>query len=203
MILYTIGHGNRTTNEFINLLKENNIAQLVDVRTSPYSRYNPQFNKENLDLFLKENKIKYIYKGKQLGGRPADPSCYKNHKIPEGEADYLHEVDYPAIMKKDWFIKGIDHLLDLAQEETTATMCSEEDPANCHRHHLIAKYLLEEFPGDVEVLHIRAAGVVIPANQIHKSVNDKKPEQKTLFIKRRHEAISISFVDLFYTIIFV
>jgi uncharacterized protein (DUF488 family) len=181
MIIYTIGHGNRTENEFMNLLRENNITQLVDVRTSPYSRYNPQFNKENLEFFLKGNNIQYIFKGKQLGGRPTDPTCYKSHKLPEGEADYLHEVDYPAIMKKDWFIKGIDHLLDLAQEGTTAIMCSEEDPANCHRHHLIAKYLLEEFAGDVEVLHIRDTGVVFNANQIHKSVNEKKAEQKPLF----------------------
>ncbi len=181
MVLYTIGHGNRTTNEFISLLKENNVIIVVDVRTSPYSRYNPQFDKENLDFFLKQNKIQYIFKGKQLGGRPTDPSCYKSRKVPEGEADYLHEVDYPAIMKKDWFIKGIDHLLDLAQEGTTAILCSEEDPANCHRHHLIAKYLLEAFPGDVEVLHIREAGLVFNAKQIHKSVNEKKAEQKPLF----------------------
>jgi uncharacterized protein (DUF488 family) len=181
MILYTIGHGNRTTNEFINLLKENGVTQLVDVRTSPYSRYNPQFNKENLEFFLKENEIQYIFKGKQLGGRPSDPTCYKSHKVPEGEADYLHEVDYPAIMKKDWFVKGIDHLLDLTQEGTTAILCSEEDPANCHRHHLIAKYLLNEFAGDVEVLHIREAGVVYNASQIHKSVSEPKAEQKSLF----------------------
>ena len=181
MIIYTIGHGTRTTTEFINLLKENKVTQLVDVRTSPYSRYNPQFNKENLEIFLKDNKIRYVFKGKQLGGRPSDPACYKNHKVPEGETNYLHEVDYPAIMKKDWFIKGIEHLLDLTQEETTAIMCSEEDPANCHRHHLIARYLLDEFAGEIEVLHIREAGVVFNANQIHKSVNDKKPEQGTLF----------------------
>jgi uncharacterized protein (DUF488 family) len=181
MLLYTIGHGNRNTTEFIGLLKENNITQLVDVRSAPYSRYNPQFNKETIEFFLKENNILYIYKGKQLGGRPTDPSCYKNHQVPEGEADYLHEVDYPAIMKKDWFIKGIDHLLELAENGATAILCSEEDPANCHRHHLIAKYLLAEFPGDIEVLHIRAAGVVFNANQIHKSVNEIKGEQKPLF----------------------
>lgn len=181
MIIYTIGHGNRTLNELIGLLKENSITQLVDVRSAPYSRFNPQYNKENLEFTLKENGILYIYKGKQLGGRPTDPGCYKSHKVPEGETDYLHEVDYPAIMKKDWFIKGIDHLLELAEAETTAILCSEEDPANCHRHHLIAKYLLENFPGDVEVLHIREAGVVYSPNQIHKSVNEKKAEQKPLF----------------------
>lgn len=181
MIIYTIGHGNRTTSELISLLKESGVTQVVDVRTSPYSRHNPQFNKENLEFFLKNDQIIYVFKGKQLGGRPSDPSCYKSHKIPEGDVDYLHEVDYPAIMKKDWFIKGIDHLLELAEQETTAIMCSEEDPSNCHRHHLIAKYLLAEFDGDIEVMHIREAGVVFNAKQIHKSVDEKKAEQGSLF----------------------
>jgi uncharacterized protein (DUF488 family) len=67
MIIYTIGHGNRTTSEFIDLLKENNVTQLVDVRTSPYSRYNPQFNKENLGFFLKENDIQYIFNREAQG----------------------------------------------------------------------------------------------------------------------------------------
>jgi uncharacterized protein (DUF488 family) len=52
MILYTIGHGNRSTSELISLLKENGVTQVVDARTSPYSRHNPQFNQENLEFFL-------------------------------------------------------------------------------------------------------------------------------------------------------
>jgi uncharacterized protein (DUF488 family) len=180
-VIFTIGHGNRTSNELIGLLKENHIACLVDVRTSPYSRFNPQYNKETLAFFLKENQIDYYFKGKQLGGRPADPSCYKSRKIPEQEIDYLHEVDYPEIMKKDWFLKGVDHLLDLANKQTTAILCSEEDPANCHRHHLITKFLLDNYEGEVEVFHIREAGVVFNARQIHKSVAGDKAEQKPLF----------------------
>jgi uncharacterized protein (DUF488 family) len=179
--LHTIGHGNRSLSEFTHLLKENGIDLVVDVRSSPYSRYNPQYNKENLEFSLKEVNIQYIFKGKQLGGRPTDPSCYKSRTIPSEETDYLHEVDYREVMKRDWFRKGIDHLLELAQEVSVAIMCSEEDPAHCHRHHLIAKFIMESFPEDVEVFHIREDNVVFNANQIQKSVSEEKGQQRPLF----------------------
>ena len=78
---------------------------------------------------------------------------------PEG-TDYLHEVDYPEVMRRDWFIKGIQRLLAIADEQTTAIVCSEENPAECHRHHLIAKYLFQEYP-DIDVRHIPGDGNII------------------------------------------
>jgi uncharacterized protein (DUF488 family) len=101
----------------ISLLKENGITLLADVRSAPYSRFNPQFNKEDLEFSLRSAGIAYVYKGKQLGGRPTEPSCYKSQKLPAEDADYFFEVDYPEVMKKDWFLKGIDHLFDLMQVE--------------------------------------------------------------------------------------
>ena len=95
MKLYTIGHSNHSIEKFASLLDENGIALLVDVRTAPYSRYNPQFNKENLAHALSEHWIEYAYAGKFLGGRPSDPTCYKDAKLPEEGAHYLHLVDYP------------------------------------------------------------------------------------------------------------
>lgn len=89
-----------------------------------------------------------------VGGRPSDPSCYRSGALPPEGADHLHEVDYRAIMGKDWFREAIDRLLEIACEQTTAIMCSEEDAARCHRHHLIARYLLDEHP-EIDVRHIR------------------------------------------------
>ena len=155
MKLLTIGHGNSSLEVFIRLLDDNGIVLLIDVRTSPYSRYNPQFNKENLESALSQHDIQYAHAGRYLGGRPSDPTCYKSRALPEEGADYLHEVDYPEVMKRAWFIGGICRLLELADEQTTAIMCSEEDPAQCHRHHLIAKYLMTEHP-EVPVRHIRS-----------------------------------------------
>lgn len=181
MRLYSIGHGNHSLDKLISLLDENGVALLVDVRSAPYSRYNPQFNKENLERTLPEHYIEYSFAGRYLGGRPHDPSCYKSGQLPGEGADYLHEVDYPEMMKRPWFQKAIQQLLQLADEQTTAILCSEEDPARCHRHHLIARYLMAEHP-EVEVRHIRGDGVVYGAGSILASV-DARPsaEQLSLF----------------------
>jgi uncharacterized protein (DUF488 family) len=92
----------------------------------------------------------------------------------------LHEVNYSEVMKRPWFIQGIHRLLELAAEQPAAIMCSEEDPAHCHRHHLIAKYLLKEHP-EVEVRHIRGDGTVYGARSIKSSVDEPPAEQLKLF----------------------
>jgi len=180
MKLLTIGHSNHPIEKFIRLLEDNGVMTLVDVRTAPASRYNPQFNKEMLAASLDAKYIQYVFAGKFLGGRPSDPSCYKSRVMPAEGADYLHEVDYPAVMKKEWFIKGILRLLELADEQTTAIMCSEEDPAQCHRHHLIAKYILREHP-EVKVVHVRGNGDTFGAASLLVSVDEVAAEQLSLF----------------------
>lgn len=180
MKLFTIGHSNHAIERFIQLLQDNGIQQVVDVRSAPYSRFNPQFNRDFLESALKRRQIGYIYAGKRLGGRPNDPSCYKSHKLPAEETDYLHEVDYPEVMRKQWFQKGIHQLLALAEEHSTAILCSEEDPAQCHRHHLVARCLLDGYP-EVTVQHIRGDGTVFNARSLLKSVNDAQGEQLSLF----------------------
>jgi uncharacterized protein (DUF488 family) len=180
MKLYTIGHSNHSIERLIQLLDDNGIMLLVDVRSAPYSRYNVQFNKENLASILPQHEIEYAYAGKYLGGRPYDPSCYKSQRMPEEGTDYLHEVNYPEVMKRNWFVQGINRLLELADEKTTAIMCSEEDPAQCHRHHLIAKYIMAKYP-EVDVQHIRGDGTVFGAKSIQMSVNEPPTEQLPLF----------------------
>ena len=180
MKLFTIGHSNHAIERFAQLLQDNGIQQLVDVRSAPYSRFNPQYNRDFLESALKRRKIEYFYEGKRLGGRPNDPSCYKSHKLPAEETDYLHEVDYPEVMRKEWFLKGIQQLLALAEAGTTTILCSEEDPAMCHRHHLITRFLLESYP-EMTIQHIRGDGTVFNARSLLKSVNDQPGEQLTLF----------------------
>lgn len=181
MKLFTIGHSNHSLEKLLRLFDDNGIELLVDVRTAPYSRYNAQFNRESLEAALVRHGIEYAYAGKYLGGRPTDPTCYKSRTLPAEGTDYLHEVDYPEVMRREWFIKGMDRLLELADERRTAIMCSEEDPAACHRHHLIAAYLMDEHP-HVEVQHIRADGSVYGARCILTSVDDGPAgEQLSLF----------------------
>jgi len=83
-------------------------------------------------------------------------------------------------MQRDWFCKGIDRLLELADEQTTAILCSEENPAQCHRHHLIAKYLMAEHP-EVKVMHIRGDGTAYGAASITETVEAPDGEQLSLF----------------------
>jgi uncharacterized protein (DUF488 family) len=165
MELYTIGHSNRPVDEFIRLLVGHAVTHLVDVRSRPYSRFHPQFNKTVLPQALLAYGIAYTWAGEALGGRPKDPLCYIHHAISSKPEEYLHEVSYPEVMQRPWFVEGIHNLLKLAGENTTCIMCAEKDPARCHRHHLIARYLLQRYP-NMTVWHILSDGSLINAASI-------------------------------------
>jgi uncharacterized protein (DUF488 family) len=120
----------------IELLKVHGIRVLVDVRRIPYSRHNPQFNREDFAEALERAGIRYEYAGERLGGRPRGTPPLE--EIPE-----------------ECYREGIKLLIELVSEWKTAILCSEEDPQKCHRHHLIAQSLLDE---GVEVFHIRGDG---------------------------------------------
>jgi len=176
MDLFTIGHSRHSIDKFIHLLKDHRIEVLVDIRSTPYSRFNPQFNKNALQQALQKQSIDYVSAGEYLGGRPKDPSCYKHHAIPDKTGDYLHEVDYPKMMKRPWFIMGIQQLLEITSMQTTTIMCSEEDPAKCHRHDLIAIYLMGAHP-EVTIYHIRGDGSVLDATSIQSALSWTDAEQ--------------------------
>ena len=178
LTIYTIGHSNTQARKIVELLQRYEIKVLVDVRSSPYSQYSPQFNREAFQKTLQDAGITYKYAGDFLGGRPKDPTCYKDGQIPTGHADFLHLVDYPAVMTKDFFQRGIQRLLEIAQADKAAVMCSEEDPANCHRHHLIGRYLTKN---GVAVLHIRHDGNLIKDSLLDNH-HPKIPPRKINFI---------------------
>ncbi len=169
--LYTIGHSTLDMDDFLRLLKENYIQAVVDVRSQPYSRYNPQFNRESFKHALAYADIDYVFAGDYLGGRPDDPTCYKDGVIPDGRANYLKLVDYAEVMKRDWYQRGIKRLLQIAGEGLTAIVCSEEDPMKCHRHRLITQTLLQQ---GVTVWHIRADGDVEEAKPLPKMVESQQ-----------------------------
>jgi uncharacterized protein (DUF488 family) len=165
MKLFTIGHSNHSADKFIQLLDGHSVNMLVDVRSTPYSRFNPQFNMNSLQKHLHLKGIWYVYAGDKLGGRTKDPTCYIHHAIPPRSADFIAEILYAEVMKRPWFFEGITELLDLTNHQTTCIMCSEKDPAMCHRHHLIASYLVANHP-EVAVLHILPDGDLIEASAI-------------------------------------
>lgn len=132
--IYTIGHGSRTIEEFISLLKKYQVKYVLDVRSKPYSKYFTHFNKEELKSALNQECITYGFMGDTLGGRPSDVSCYNN----EGK------VDYEAVKTKSFFLEGINRLKKAYQDGyRLALMCSESRPCECHRSKLIGTSLTE------------------------------------------------------------
>ncbi len=157
VLVWTIGHGNLPLDLFVDLLRRHEppISRLIDVRSAPYSRFCPHFNRHSLEAELAGAGIDYRFAGDYLGGRPTDPGLYLSGEVPTGKADYLHLVDYPAVARSGRFQIGLERLVDLARECPSAIMCSEGNPHICHRHHLIAKALVDR---GVAVFHIRHNG---------------------------------------------
>jgi uncharacterized protein (DUF488 family) len=149
--VFTIGHSSLEADRFVSALKTFGVGILVDVRSVPYSRFSPWFNRESLRSMVEAEGIGYRFAGDYLGGRPSDPTCYLRGVVPPNDANFLQEVDYDEVARRPWFQRGIARVLSLAQDSVVAIMCSEEDPSQCHRYHLIAQALLPE----VDVLDIR------------------------------------------------
>ena len=143
--IYSIGHGNKKIEDFINELKSFNIHFLLDIRSKPYSKWNPQFNQAQLDNELKKHQITYVFVGETLGGLPSDRSCY----------DYDGKVVYDLIKEKDFFKDGLKRLTTANDKKINlAIMCSESKPEECHRSKLIGQELLKE---EVSLNHIVSA----------------------------------------------
>lgn len=142
--IWTIGHSTRPLEEFIALLKENEIAALADVRQFPGSKRYPHFNSENLAASLKREDIEYFH-FLELGGRrkvlPDSPNTAWRHPAFRGYADY---------MMTENFRNGIERLLALAEKKRTAIMCAEAVWWRCHRS-VISDYLKAH---GHEVIHI-------------------------------------------------
>ncbi len=151
--IYTIGHSNHQTEEFIELLRQHAIELLVDVRSSPYSRYVPQANRETLARALHAAGIAYGWLGDRLGGKPGGIAA-----------------DYDELRAGIAFQQGIDRLIALAAERRTVIMCAEGDYHHCHRYKLITPALLDQA---VSVHHIQPDGSLVEEEQ--------EPKQLSLF----------------------
>ena len=159
-MIYTIGHSNITQESFIEILKLFKLQLVVDVRSTPYSKYVPHFNRENINKSLKENDIGYIFLGSYISGKPKDKKYYTNGK-----------VDYDLIAKTEHYKEGINKIMTLSRDKDIILVCGEEDPKSCHRHNLITQSLVK---AGFEVIHIRKNG------KIYKLIKpDKKDVQKT------------------------
>lgn len=142
--VYTIGHSTHGLDAFVALLKQHDITALADVRSAPYSRFNPHFNKDALERSLKSQGIKYVFLGRELGARSDDPACYDGGR-----------VQYTRLARTAAFKSGIQRIERGATDHRVALMCAEKEPLECHRTLLVARALDQ---GGMDVSHILADG---------------------------------------------
>lgn len=145
MRIFTIGHSNHSLEHFQGLVRDFQIEVLVDVRSWPHSRFVEWVDRSNMADAIRPAGARYLFLGDQLGGRPEGNEFYD----PDGY------VLYSRVAESDFFRAGIGRLLKGAQQFRVAVMCSEEDPAGCHRRLLVTKVLLER---GFTVAHIRGDG---------------------------------------------
>jgi uncharacterized protein (DUF488 family) len=129
--IFTVGHSTLPLEGFLELLQQNGITAVADVRSTPFSRWQPQFNLKILEAGLKEVGIAYVFLGKELGGRSSDPSCYKNGR-----------VQYRQMAKTELFSSGLRRVVEGSQRYRIALMCAEREPLECHRAILISRELV-------------------------------------------------------------
>jgi uncharacterized protein (DUF488 family) len=142
--VFTIGHSTHSIEAFLDLLRRYGITAVADVRSTPYSRMQPQFNRETLAGTLKDQGIAYVFLGRELGARSEDPTCYENGR-----------VQYRRLARTDLFRSGLKRVLEGSKAHRIALMCAEREPLECHRTVLVAREL--ETAGN-EVIHIHADG---------------------------------------------
>ena len=130
--IFTVGHSNHSIEAFVALLHAHGVQTLVDVRSQPYSRYSPHFNREPLAAAVTAAAINYVYLGDSLGGRPQQADLYDPG---EERPNYGRQRETPL------YQAGVRRLAEIARRQPTAIMCSEGDPAHCHRCLLIGPSL--------------------------------------------------------------
>lgn len=167
--VWTIGHSSHPLDTFLDLLAQHQIALLADVRSHPYSRHAPQFNRQGIQRPLRARAVGYLFLGDLLGGRAEGKQFY----------DEQGHVLYDRVARSPEFQRGIQRLLDPIQSSRVALMCGEEDPADCHRRLLIGRVLRAR---GIDVIHIRGDGTIQSEEELAAQERFRKTKgQLTLF----------------------
>jgi uncharacterized protein (DUF488 family) len=146
--LLTIGHSNHPIERFVALLAQHAVSVLADVRSVPYSRRNPAYNREALERSLSQGGMTYMFLGKELGAKSPDPAHYEDGR-----------VQYRRLAATELFKAGLARVIEQAKSHRLAIMCAEKDPLACHRTLLVARELEAN---DANVVHVHADGHLEP-----------------------------------------
>lgn len=167
-IIRTLGHSRHAIGDFVALSRRHGVDTIVDVRGQPFSRFNPQFNREPFRDALDEAGLSYRWEGKRLSGRPRDRRFYGVDGKP----------DWAAVRAWPDFQTALDELRTLADGKRIALVCAEADPLHCHRRFLLTPPLIER---GAEVVHIRSDGTVETEGQTAMRAGGADPRQIDLF----------------------
>lgn len=178
MELFTIGHSNHSIEAFILLLKQHGITAVADVRSHPFSRYLPHFNKSEITASLSDIGIQYVFLGQELGARPEDLSCY----------DTSGKALYDRIAATPIFASGIQRLLKGATNYKISLMCAEKDPITCHRTILVCHNLKKL---NLQINHILSDGSL----ELHQDV-EARLLRKFNKGKKNNQPIQLSLFEL-------
>lgn len=169
--LYTVGHSNHSIDRLLELLTRHSITAVNDVRSQPYSRYNPQFNRESLKSCLEETGIHYVFLGEQLGARSKNPAHYTNGK-----------VQYKALAESKEFEQGLEKVRQGLETDRIALLCAEKDPINCHRSILISRHLRQN---GMDIQHILEDGSLESTTELEtRLIRTLKLPEQDLFVTR-------------------
>lgn len=147
--IHTIGYGNRSVTELMELLGTHGVEWVIDVRSVPSSRFMPEFNRSALERSLREHGLRYLFMGDELGGRPSRDDAY----------DEDGRVDYRARRAQNDFIQAVGRLVDGSKKgHSIGLLCSELRPEECHRTKLVAAALVER---GIEMTHIDERGAAV------------------------------------------
>lgn len=162
--IFTIGHSRHPLAAFLQLLARYDVELLADVRSVPQSRFSPQFGKQQLEAAVAAAGRSYVFLGKELGGRPEGASFY------DGDGHVL----YGRRARSAEFLDGVRRLEAELPGRRVAILCSEENPAHCHRRLLVGRVLAAQ---GVAIDHIRGDGRLEPESEIAREAE----RQGTLF----------------------
>jgi uncharacterized protein (DUF488 family) len=155
--LYTIGYAPHEPDSFADILRRHGVTAVVDVRSSPWSAYKPEFGRKRLEAWLPEAGIRYVWLGEVLGPRWKDPAVHSG-----GRPDYELIARHPA------FRRGLERLRRIMDGSTTAIMCAEKEPLDCHRTLLVARRMKDH----ADIRHILADGSVEPHREIERRLTN-------------------------------
>jgi uncharacterized protein (DUF488 family) len=168
--IYTIGHSNHAAVRFIDLLQGAGIDCVGDVRSTPFSRRNPQFSWKALMASLKDAGIEYWFLGDALGARPKDPACWEDGR-----------VSFARIAASAAFREAIRALIDGSHAKRIALMCAEKEPLDCHRTILVGRALAQR---GADLAHIHADGRLESQAELEQRLLHVAKEQVDLLSSR-------------------